>query len=89
MPSCRPPKGVGVRSYTRGAPKRRRRRKSSKPAGKYYECVSVSGRKCGVHHKTFTAAVAHRKRLDRIARANRARNGGRLDDWEVSAPRYG
>lgn len=81
---CSPPKTVRVKDYERNAPKRKRKRAAkAAPSSSYWTCVNRSGRTCGTHHATMPAAVAHRKRLDRLARAARARNGGTLNDWHV------
>jgi hypothetical protein len=82
---CAPPKSVRVKSYTRGAGKRKRRRRRKKtPAGGYWTCVELgSGRVCGVHHRKLTGAVAHRRKLDRAGRDYRARHGGALRRWYV------
>lgn len=77
-------KTVRVRDYDRGAAKRKRKRPTkAKPTTGYWECVNRSGRTCGTHHRTMPAPVAHRKRLDKLARATRARSGGTLNDWHV------
>lgn len=91
-PTCSPPKSVKVRAYDRGsgATKRRRRAKAkavqaAKPID-YYECEDTKGNLCGTHHRTFSGAVAHRKRLDKAARAYRARHNTPLNDWIVLHP---
>jgi hypothetical protein len=81
---CTPPKSVTVRPYTRKPRKAKRAVRAPKPGVNYYECVQWdTGRRCGIKHRTFTAGVAHRKKLDKTARAAKARGGGKLHDWKV------
>jgi hypothetical protein len=88
--TCGPPKTQAVKGYTRGAPKRKR--KQPTPTGPYWTCVNRTGRTCGVHHRKFTGALSHRKKLDKAARDYRARHGKRnragrwmtpVNDWHI------
>lgn len=86
-PSCRLPKGQGVKSHTRAAPDRgairakARRRKAAaakQATAVYWTCARPDGATCGVHHRTSYAAVEHRKRLNLSSyRAGRGR------PWDV------
>jgi hypothetical protein len=80
---CGPPKTVSVRDYDRRAPKRRRPSRAKPRTGGYWTCVNERGGTCGTRHGSLTAAVAHRKKLDRAARNARARTGGQRNEWRV------
>lgn len=74
---CGPPQTVRVKgySYLRGAPKKKRKRKAA-PAVPHWVCVQQgTGRSCGSKHRKLTGALAHIKKLDKAARAYRARHG--------------
>lgn len=64
--ACSPPKNP-VRSYKRSKPGQGARKKAAAKVGGY-TCSDGHGHTCGTRHATMTAAVAHRKQLDRTAR---------------------
>lgn len=69
---CNSPRSVCVCGHSRkGGRKRRRKAKPRVPKGRYYLCESAKGETCGVHHRSWTAAVRHAKRLRKKER-NRA-----------------
>lgn len=89
---CGPPKTVRVKDYDRGSGAARRRRKAKAKAARkakvagttYWTCVNNgTGRTCGSHHRKMTGAVAHRVKLDKAARAHRARYGGAANLWHI------
>lgn len=66
--ACGPPKTQGVRSYVRAAPPKQRKRKPAAVARAYWTCVrGNTGRTCGVHHASSSAAFRHEKRLNLIS----------------------
>lgn len=72
---CKGSASVCVCSYTRGAGRRRKKRKPAArkaPTGTYYVCESDAGRTCGTHHRTFTAATKHAQVMRRKDRERRA-----------------
>jgi YHS domain-containing protein len=90
---CSAPKSVSVRSYERGAGVAKRKRKAKAKAARkaklagttYYTCVQQgTGRLCGSHHRTMAAAVTHTRKLDKSARAHKARYGGPTRLWHTS-----
>jgi hypothetical protein len=96
---CSAPASVCVCGYTRKAGKRRKKKKRAArkpPAGRYWVCLSGTGRTCGVHHRTMSAAVNHARKLRRKERERRSYLYGhrkrsrqpKLTEWHV-APRKG
>lgn len=83
-PSCRPPKGQGVKAHVRAAPFKRRKRKPVAQAN-YWTCVNHNGGgTCGVHHRNHNACAKHARRLNLAQwRAGRGRGA-----WETRFIRH-